>query len=204
MLRIIVEKDLALDLDTLVAKAVDVYGDKLTNAETQAQVVDFVLGRFVALLQDQGVSIDVIQAVAARRPTRPADYAARVEAVSAFKAREEAEALAAGNKRVANILAKQDGDISDAVDASLLQEEAEIALYKALESVKAEVESGVESSDYNAVLSALATLRDAVDSFFDNVMVMADDDAVRNNRLALLSVLRQQFLKAADISLLAK
>ncbi len=204
VLRIIVEKDLALDLDTLVAKAVDVYGDKLTNAETQAQVVDFVLGRFVALLQDQGVSIDVIQAVAARRPTRPADYAARVEAVSAFKAREEAEALAAGNKRVANILAKQDGDISDAVDASLLQEEAEIALYKALESVKAEVESGVESSDYNAVLSALATLRDAVDSFFDNVMVMADDDAVRNNRLALLSVLRQQFLKAADISLLAK
>ena len=108
------------------------------------------------------------------------------------------------SRRVANILAKQDGDISDAVDASLLQEEAEIALYKALESVKAEVESGVESSDYNAVLSALATLRDAVDSFFDNVMVMADDDAVRNNRLALLSVLRQQFLKAADISLLAK
>ncbi len=204
VLRIIVEKDLSLDLDTLVAKAVEVYGDKLTNAETRTQVVDFVLGRFVALLQDQGVSIDVIQAVAARRPTRPADYAARVDAVSAFKTRDEAEALAAGNKRVANILAKQDGVVSDAVDESLLQEDAEIALYKALESVKAEVESGVESSDYNAVLSALATLREAVDSFFDNVMVMAEDEAVRNNRLALLSVLRQQFLKAADISLLAK
>ena len=204
VLRIITEKDLALDLETLVAKSVEVYGDKLTNADTETQVVDFVLGRFVALLQDQGVSIDVIQAVAARRPTRPADYAARVQAVAAFKEREEAEALAAGNKRVANILAKQEGNVAGSVDTTLLQEDAEKALYEALEGVQAEVKAGVASQDYNAVLSALATLREAVDNFFDNVMVMAEDESVRNNRLALLSVLRQQFLETADISLLTK
>ena len=204
VLRIITEKGLALDLETLVAKSVEVYGDKLTNADTETQVVDFVLGRFVALLQDQGVSIDVIQAVAARRPTRPADYAARVQAVAAFKEREEAEALAAGNKRVANILAKQEGNVAGSVDTALLQEDAEKALYEALEGVQAEVKAGVASQDYNAVLSALATLREAVDNFFDNVMVMAEDESVRNNRLALLSVLRQQFLETADISLLTK
>ena len=150
------------------------------------------------------MSIDVIQAVAARRPTRPADYAARVQAVAAFKEREEAEALAAGNKRVANILAKQEGNVAGSVDTTLLQEDAEKALYEALEGVQAEVKAGVASQDYNAVLSALATLREAVDNFFDNVMVMAEDESVRNNRLALLSVLRQQFLETADISLLTK
>lgn len=206
VLRIVTELSLPLDLETLVSKAIDVYGDKLTNAETQSQVVDFVLGRFTALLQDQAIAIDVIQAVAARRPTKPADYLARVHAVDKFRALEEAEALAAANKRVANILAKQNVEVTDTVniDESLLAEEAEKALYVELKAAQKEVDIAVPSQDYTRILTALATLRNVIDNFFDNVMVMADDEAVKNNRLALLSLLRQLFLTTADISILAK
>lgn len=206
VLRIVTELSLPLDLETLVSKAIDVYGDKLTNAETQSQVVDFVLGRFTALLQDQAIAIDVIQAVAARRPTKPADYLARVHAVDKFRALEEAEALAAANKRVANILAKQNVEVTDTVniDESLLAEEAEKALYIELKAAQKEVDIAVPSQDYTRILTALATLRNVIDNFFDNVMVMADDEAIKNNRLALLSLLRQLFLTTADISILAK
>ncbi|WP_334038537.1 glycine--tRNA ligase subunit beta [Alteromonas macleodii] len=206
VLRIVTELSLPLDLETLVSKAIDVYGDKLTNAETQSQVVDFVLGRFTALLQDQAIAIDVIQAVAARRPTKPADYLARVHAVDKFRALEEAEALAAANKRVANILAKQNVEVTDTVniDESLLAEEAEKALYVELKAAQKEVDIAVPSQDYTRILTALATLRNVIDNFFDNVMVMADEEAVKNNRLALLSLLRQLFLTTADISILAK
>ena len=206
VLRIVTELSLPLDLETLVSKAIDVYGDKLTNAETQSQVVDFVLGRFTALLQDQAIAIDVIQAAAARRPTKPADYLARVHAVDKFKALEEAEALAAANKRVANILAKQNVEVTDTVniDESLLAEEAEKALYIELKAAQKEVDIAVPSQDYTRILTALATLRNVIDNFFDNVMVMADDEAIKNNRLALLSLLRQLFLTTADISILAK
>ncbi|TKB02542.1 glycine--tRNA ligase subunit beta [Alteromonas portus] len=206
VLRIVTELSLPLDLETLVTKAIDVYGDKLTNAETQSQVVDFVLGRFTALLQDQAIAIDVIQAVAARRPTKPADYLARVHAVDKFRALEEAEALAAANKRVANILAKQNVEVTDTIniDESLLAEDAEKALYVELKAAQKEVDIAVPSQDYTRILTALATLRNVIDNFFDNVMVMADDEAVKNNRLALLSLLRQLFLTTADISILAK
>ena len=204
VLRIIVEKNLQLDLEDLVAKAADVYGDKLTNKDCQSQVVDFVLGRFVALLQDQGISMDVILSVSARRPTKPSDYAARIAAVSAFKELEQAEALAAANKRVANILAKQDSPVSTDISPSLLQEAPEKALYDALKAVEGDITTSVNDGNYQAVLTALATLRDEIDQFFDNVMVMADDVEIRQNRLALLTLLRQLFLTTADISQLAK
>lgn len=204
VLRIISEKGLALDLEDLVAKAVDVYGNKVSNPETQTQVVDFVLGRFVSLFQEEGVTMDVIQAVSARRPTQPADYAARVEAVAQFKQREEAEALAAANKRVANILNKQNVTGELPVDEKLLEDDAEKALYNALQQVKDKVEQSAASQQYGSVLSTLATLRNVIDAFFDNVMVMAENDAVRQNRLAILLMLRSMFLKTADISLLAK
>ncbi|MDB2330217.1 glycine--tRNA ligase subunit beta [Alteromonas sp.] len=205
VLRIITELGLDLDLVTLVNKASEVYGAKLTNDKHQTQVVDFVLGRFVALLQDQQISTDVIQAVSARRPTQPKDYLARINAVSQFKQREEAEALAAANKRVANILAKQsEAGVDSSISESLLVEEAEVALYRQLISAQSSVSASLESEDYNEILSTLATLRSVIDAFFDNVMVMADDEAVKRNRLALLSLLRQLFLTTADISLLAK
>ncbi|QJR80984.1 glycine--tRNA ligase subunit beta [Alteromonas pelagimontana] len=203
-LRVIVEKDLPLDLAVLVNKAVEIYGEKLSNSECREQVIEFVLGRFVALLQDQNVSIDVIQAVAARRPTAPADYAARIDAVAAFKKLDAAEALAAANKRVANILAKQGVEGESDIDPSLVTDGEERALYDALMEVKAQVEASIAVKDYTSVLSSLSTLREVVDAFFDNVMVMDDDIKVRNNRLALLSLLRQLFLTTADISQLAK
>jgi len=117
-----------------------------------------------------------------------------------------AEALAAANKRVANILAKQNVEVTDTVniDESLLAEEAEKALYVELKAAQKEVDIAVPSQDYTRILTALATLRNVIDNFFDNVMVMADDEAVKNNRLALLSLLRQLFLTTADISILAK
>ena len=205
VLRIITELSLPLDLEELVDKAAQVYGDKLSNPEFKTQVVDFILARFVALLQDQGVAIDVIHAVSARRPTRPTDYLARVKAVAEFKLLEEAEALAAANKRVANILAKQDIDFSNfTIDPSLLCETAETELYNALTKVESTIEDAIASQNYTVILSALATLREYIDSFFDGVMVMADDNAIRHNRLALLSLLRQLFLTTADISLMAK
>ena len=206
VLRIITELSLPLDLNTLVAKAAEVYGDKLSNQDAQSQVVDFVLGRFTALLQDQNIAIDVIQAVAARRPTMPADYLARVNAVAAFKALDESEALAAANKRVANILAKQNVAETNEVGISvdLLTEDAEKALYTALEVAQKKVNEALVSQDYQRILTTLATLREVIDAFFDNVMVMAEDEAVKQNRLALLSLLRQLFLTTADISILAK
>jgi len=206
VLRIITELSLPLDLEVLVAKAGDVYGDKLSNTEYSSQVVDFVLARFVALLQDQNIAIDVIHAVSARRPTQPSDYLARVNAVAEFKQLNEAEALAAANKRVANILAKQkvDSDSTLTINESLLSEDAEKALYTALKGAEAIVSDAVSQQEYTKILSTMATLRDVIDTFFDGVMVMADDEAVRQNRLALLSLLRQLFLTTGDISLLAK
>lgn len=204
VLRIIVEKNLVLDLGDLVAKAIEVYGDKLTADNVGTQVVDFTLGRFNALLQEQGVSGDVIQAVAARRPTAPADFFARVQAVVEFKGLASAEALAAANKRVANILSKNQVSPAKAeVNESILSEADEIALNNALKAVSGDVEAAATAHNHNAVLSALAGLREPIDAFFDNVMVMADDPAVKANRLAILSTLRALFLITADISLLA-
>lgn len=204
VLRIITEKSLVIDLEDVVAKAVTIYGDKLTNTDTAEQVVDFILGRFNALLHDQNVETDVIQAVSARRPTQPADYLARVYAVAAFKQNEAAEALAAANKRVANILAKNNVVGDQTVNKGLLTESAEVALYNDIKAIQDDIQEYAAAREYTEVLAKLATLRPSIDAFFDNVMVMADDAAVKANRLALLLLLRSLFITTADISLLAK
>lgn len=203
LLRIIIEAELPLDLSKLVALAVEQYGDKLSNADTQIQVVDFVLSRVKALYQDQGTSVDVIQAVFANKPTQPADFAARIQGVTAFKQLASASTLAAANKRVANILAKNQVDSNAKWQQGLLQDTQEQALAAKLSNVKTAIQPLLTDKDYQGVLQHLAQLGDEVDAFFDNVMVMADDNAVRDNRLALLADLRQQFLHVADISLLS-
>ena len=203
-LRIITEKSLVIDLEDIIARAVSIYGDKLTNTDAQTQVVDFILGRFNALLQDQNIEIDVIQAVSARRPTQPTDYLARVKAVAEFKSNDAAEALAAANKRVANILAKNNVEGDASVNNALLQEAAEQQLASDIEAISDGIYKAAGERDYGYVLNTLATLRPSIDAFFDNVMVMADDEAVRANRLALLLALRELFLTTADVSLLAK
>ena len=200
-LRIIVEKNLPLDLEDLVKKSASLFGDKLTNQNVVADVVDFMLGRFRAWYQDEGIAVDVIQAVLARRPTRPADFDARVRAVSHFRTLDSAEALAAANKRVSNILAKADAAIGE-INLTACVEPAEKALAEAVLALRTEVQPLIAQGDYTAVLDKLANLRAPVDSFFDNVMVNAEDPALRQNRLAILNTLQGLFLQVADISLL--
>nr|WP_315065668.1 glycine--tRNA ligase subunit beta [uncultured Haemophilus sp.] len=200
-LRIIVEKNLPLDLEDLVKKSTALFGDKLTNQNVVADVVDFMLGRFRAWYQDEGIAVDVIQAVLARRPTRPADFDARVRAVSHFRTLDSAEALAAANKRVSNILAKADAAIGE-INLTACVEPAEKALAEAVLALRTEVQPLIAKGDYTAVLDKLANLRAPVDSFFDNVMVNAEDPALRQNRLAILNTLQGLFLQVADISVL--
>ncbi|CAI1105616.1 glycine--tRNA ligase subunit beta [Serratia quinivorans] len=202
VLRIIVEKNLTLDLQTLTEEAVRLYGSKLTNAKVVDEVVEFMLGRFRAWYQEEGHAVDTIQAVLARRPTKPADFDARVKAVTHFRTLEAAAALAAANKRVSNILAKSTDTLNDCVHASVLKEAAEIQLATHLVVLRDKLEPYFAAGNYQDALVELADLREPVDAFFDNVMVMAEDEAVRVNRLTLLSKLRELFLQVADISVL--
>ncbi|EGQ9966125.1 glycine--tRNA ligase subunit beta [Vibrio cholerae] len=204
VLRILVEYGYQLDLVDLIAKAKSLFGNRLTNANVEQEVIEFMLGRFPTWYQDAGFSIDIIQAVLARNPTKPADFDQRVKAVSHFRALEEAEALAAANKRVGNILAKYDGELGEEIDLALLQEDAEKALAEAVEIMAEALEPAFATGNYQEALSKLAGLRAPVDAFFDNVMVMADDEALKKNRLTLLNKLRNLFLQIADVSLLQK
>lgn len=201
-LRIIVEKNLPLDLSDLVATSAKLFGDKLTNSNVVEEVVDFMLGRFRAWYQDEGIAVDVIQAVLARRPTRPADFDARVRAVSHFRTLDSAETLAAANKRVSNILAKVEGEISSEIDRTLLVETEEKALVEQIITLQAELAPLFEKGEYQTALDRLAGLREVVDNFFDKVMVNAEDPKLRQNRQAILNNLRNLFLQVADISLL--
>lgn len=232
-LRIIVEKNLPLDIEELVKISVKTYQDRaqanfeanlgkggarfaiqkkgenklsapspLTNSNVVEEVVDFMLGRFRAWYQDEGIAVDVIQAVLARRPTRPADFDARVRAVSHFRTLDSAEALAAANKRVGNILAKAEGEISSEIDRTLLVEPEEKALAEQVIMLQAELAPLFAKGDYQTALVRLADLREVVDNFFDKVMVNAEEPKLRLNRLAILSRLQNLFLQVADISLL--
>ncbi|WP_273020684.1 glycine--tRNA ligase subunit beta [Rheinheimera sp.] len=198
-LRIMVDKQLPLDLVDVIAFSQQTFGSKLSNAKVAEEVLEFMLGRFRAWYEAEGYGVDVIQAVLARRPTNPSDFDRRVKAVAEFRKLDAAEALAAANKRVANILAKVEGDIANTVNAALLQEEAEQALHSAIVSEQA-YQAGQHS--YAEGLAHLAAMRDVIDNFFDKVMVNADDAAVRANRQALLKQLRELFLQVADISVL--
>ena len=204
VLRIIVEKGYNLDLVDLIAKAKSLFGDKLSNDNVESDVIDFMLGRFRAWYQDEGFSVDIIQAVLARRPTKPADFDQRVKAVSHFRELDAAEALAAANKRVGNILAKNEAELAEIVNESLLAEDAEKQLAEKIAHYQVELAPAFAAHDYQTILASLADLREVVDTFFDNVMVMADDEAVKLNRLTMLSQLRSLFLQVADISLLQK
>jgi glycyl-tRNA synthetase beta chain len=203
VLRIVIENDLDLDL----AELLDLAGQGLAKVLSEDNVTQSVMRYFYDRLRgyaaDQGVKADVFEAVLAVQPTKPLDFMQRLKAVSAFRALEQAEALAAGNKRIGNILRKNnaEGEVQ-AIDENLLQEAAEKALANKLTDITAVVKPLIAASDYTAVLTNLAAMRETVDGFFDEVMVMADDEAIRNNRLALLNQTRALFLGVADISLL--
>ncbi|MFL1466862.1 glycine--tRNA ligase subunit beta [Marinobacter sp. HN1S83] len=202
VLRIIIERELPLDLQTCCQWAEENF-TVLTEQDTAATVVDYMLERFRAHYEEQGIGAEVYLAVHARRPTKPLDFDRRVKAVEAFRQLPEALALAGANKRVSNILTKQGGDaIGERVDKGLLQDQAEQALAEQISQQADTVLPLFEQGDYAAALTSLASLREPVDTFFDEVMVMAEDEAIRNNRLAMLNQLRNLFLRVADISLL--
>lgn len=199
VLRIIIEKALPLDLRWLCEKAGALHGERLSNRNIEKDFLDFMQGRYLAFFQEQGISTDIVRAVLAVANTRPLDFSQRVQGVKTFKGLSEAESLAAANKRVRNILSKRtDATPLPAVDASLLAENEEKVLYQTLQAVQTQL--AAQGENYAAKLQTLAQLRTPVDDFFDKVLVNADDLAIRNNRLSLLSQLQSQFLGIADIS----
>jgi glycyl-tRNA synthetase beta chain len=200
VLRTLVEGELELDLLDLLRQAAKGLEGTVDAGAAVTEVFEFMIDRLRAYYQDAGIQPDVFDAVAARRPTRPYDFHRRLHAVSQFRLLPEAEALAAANKRIRNILRKAEGDIPQEVDPSLLRDAAEQNLARAVEEAATDVTPLIAAADYAQALSRLARLRGAVDDFFDQVMVMVDEEALRNNRLALLKRLSEQFLMVADIS----
>lgn len=204
VLRILVEKSLDLDLQNAINEALTAYREQglVVPDDTSSQVFEFMLERFRAWYTGDGVSPEVFQSVMELKPAKPLDFALRVAAVQQFSQLPESGALAAANKRVSNILQKQEGGIAESVNKSLLTEAAEIALAENVNRLAQTVAPMFKQRDYAKGLEALAGMRTVVDTFFDDVLVMADDDAVRHNRLALLRELRTLFLHVADISCL--
>lgn len=203
VLRILVERQLPLDLLDLLEKARANFSTLPEGETVVAQVLAYMIERFRAWYEEAGIPVQVFQAVSARNISVPLDFDARVKAVHRFYRLAEAEALAAANKRVSNILAKQADKPASSVDDALLTEPAEKALAAALSKKQEQVAPLFAQQAYTEGLEALADLRSQVDEFFDDVMVMAEDQALRNNRLALLAQLRALFLEVADISLLS-
>lgn len=202
VLRILIEKQLDLDLVEAVAFAIGLYGDKIKAEGLAQQVLDFIFDRLRARYEDEGVDVAVYQAVRALSPAAPLDFDQRVQAVQAFRQLPEAAALAAANKRVSNILAKAEGELPATLNSSLLEAGAEQALAQAVAAAAQAVAPMAAARCYREALAQLASLREPVDAYFDAVMVNAEDEAVRANRLALLNQLRGLFLGVADISLL--
>ncbi len=202
VIRIIIEKQLELDLITLINESINLFGDKLVNENTADNVFDFIIGRFRAFYQEQGIAIDVIQAVLAKKPSAPLDFDKRIKAVNFFGELAEAATLAAANKRVGNILAKFDGQLYDGFRVELANEQAEKDLANVFQTISLKVAPLMAQTNYQAALSELVQLKTPIDTFFDSVMVMSDDEAVKVNRLTLLNEIRNSFLAIADISLL--
>ncbi|MFP4136925.1 MAG: glycine--tRNA ligase subunit beta [Halomonas sp.] len=200
VLNILIKGERNLDLRELLELAAAQHQELPYAEKLVGEVLTYMLDRFRAWGQDEGISAEAYLAVRSRPVTRPLDFARRLRAVQAFAGRDEAAALAAANKRVSNILAKQADEVGSAVDTSLLQEEAEKALHAAMQAQRTVVTPLFVEARYQEALDALAALREPVDTFFDEVMVMADDTAVRSNRLALLAELRALFLEVADIA----
>jgi glycyl-tRNA synthetase beta chain len=202
VVRMLVDKDLPLALDELVQGSARVFGDRIAADSTQA-LLDFIYDRLAGNLREQGYSALEVDAVLALRPQRLGEVAKRLAAVRAFAALPEAPALAAANKRIANILKKAEGDVDAHVSELLLQEQAEKGLYAAMQDVVPRAGAQFDAGDYTASLQTLAALRATVDAFFDGVMVNAEQTDLRLNRLGLLKTLHAGMNRVADLSKLA-
>ncbi|PSJ80760.1 glycine--tRNA ligase subunit beta [Neisseria iguanae] len=200
ILRIMMQND--LDLNELVQTAFAAFPQGLLNANTPSEVTEFMQARLAVLLQNDYPQ-DIVAAVLAKNPSRLNDIAAKLQAVAAFKALPEAAALAAANKRVQNLLKKADAE-PDAVNESLLQQDEEKALFAAARDLQPKIAAAVAQGDFQTALTELAAIKPQVDAFFGGVMVMADDTAIKLNRLNLLNQLAKQMNAVADIALLSE
>jgi glycyl-tRNA synthetase beta chain len=200
LLRIMIEKKLDLDLRQLIHESLELHDAVKDSEELVDEIYDFVISRLRAYYADQGIRAEQFEAVRVCRPAHPVDFAQRIDAVQHFAQMDAADSLSAANKRIANLLKKVEGDISEEVDTHLFEGSAEQNLWQALEQLRETVSRQIAEQDYKSAMASLATIRDQVDAFFDGVMVMADDHAVRNNRLALLNQIYQLFMQVADIS----
>ena len=205
ILRILIEKQLPINLVALVEQAIKGYstseGSKIAKmGDTFTQVMAFLNSRYRAMYTEQGISVDTIQAVQAINPHMPLDFDQRIRAVQTFSELPQAEELADSNKRVANILAKSEVSVADTVDEALLSEAAEQTLYQAVQQAQMAVKPLLETADYTQVLQTLVSLDAPLTQFFADVMVNSEDAALKNNRLALLKQVRALFLTVADIS----
>jgi glycyl-tRNA synthetase beta chain len=199
VLRILIEKNLDLDLADLVSQALEQQKHAGIEEGTQAKVVEFLIDRLRGYSLDLGYLSDEFDAVKTVKPTRPVDFMRRLEAVQNFRRQPEADSLAAANKRIRNILRKVEDKFGRDVNIDSLTDEAEKTLYSATQQAQETVTPMLAQYDYSAALQHLAALKDPIDGFFDNVMVMVDDPTLKSNRLALLQQLQQLFLKIADI-----
>jgi len=202
ILRMLIEKPLAVSIDALLSLTAQSFAGIPAVKPSGDAIADFLYDRVRGYLKDKGYTTNEVEAVVSLRPQTLHDVLARMEAVRTFAALPEAEALAAANKRITNILKKTDEAIGS-VDTALFQEAAEGALHDAIERVRPGVEAAFAGGDFTAALRDLAQLRDAVDRFFNDVMVMAEDPKLRANRLALLATLHGLANRVADISKLA-
>lgn len=200
VLRILIEKNLDIDLKELLTQAAANFDKKLEAEKAISLVFDYCLDRLSAYYSDQNIEVDVIQSVLAIKPTKPVDLNKRVHAVNAFMALPAAKSLAAANKRSGNILKKIKGKLPSSINEKLLSDDAEKSFFSALNKLSDKVKQSINAAEYGQALSQLAELREPVDAFFDNVMVMDDDETVRNNRIALLNNLRGLFMQIADLS----
>ena len=205
ILRILIEKQLPINLVALVEQAIKGYstseGSKIAKmGDTFTQVMAFLNSRYRAMYTEQSVSVDTIQAVQAINPHMPLDFDQRIRAVQTFSELPQAEKLADSNKRVANILAKSEVNVADTIDEALLSEPAEQALYQAVQQAQTAVKPLLETADYTQILQTLVSLDAPLTQFFADVMVNSEDAALKNNRLALLKQVRALFLTVADIS----
>ena len=204
VLRILIEKELPINLISLVEQAIRNYNadgeDKLAKlGETFTKVIDFINSRYRAMYTEQGVSVDTIQAVQAINPHMPLDFDQRIRAVTDFRNLPQAATLAEINKRVANILAKSEGVVAESVDVDLLTEDAEKALHEAVVKAQNTVAPMQEHADYKGILQTLTQLETPLTNFFDHVMVNSDDTKLKANRLALRKQVRELFLLVADV-----
>ncbi|WP_442775438.1 glycine--tRNA ligase subunit beta [Sphaerotilus montanus] len=201
VIRILVENNLPLDLNELIQAALPAFGERISDPSTPLRA--FFADRLSVSLREQGYSAQEVDAVLALAPSRLGDIPRRLAAVRTFSALPEAASLAAANKRIGNILKKAEGTVEARIDAALLQDAAEQALAAALQSVQPQADTLFEQGEYAASLQALAALKAPVDAFFDDVMVNAEDPALRANRLGLLKTLHGAMNRVADLSRLA-